>query len=150
MSDFDINFPPWINYGVGDKENNIKLKMDELVHKVWSPFNGCDAAQVFIFCMSYAVAKRRVPRRPPGGKGSMPASAFKRDMRDFMRIVAINHEDDLNVIKDPKDVVRIAEDYAYAGFLDVYDKVHQGNKKRMSPQNILRELLRDAVDEDKN
>lgn len=150
MSDFDINFPPWINYGAGDKENDIKRKMDELVHEVWSPFNGRDAAQVFIFCMSYAVAKERVPRRPPGGKGSMPASAFKKDMRDFMRIVAIKHEGDLNVIKDPKDVVKIAENYAYAGFLEVYDKILQGNKKHMSPHNILRELLRDAVEEDRN
>ena len=150
MSDFDINFPPWINYGLGDTENDIKRKMDDLVHGVWSPFNGCDIAQVFIFCMSYTFAKGRLPRRPPGGKGSMPASAFKRDMRDFMKIVAINHKGDLNIIRNPKDVVKIAEDYAYAGFLEVYEKVHQGNKKHMSPQNILRELLRDAVDENEH
>ena len=56
-SDFDINFGPWINYGKGDKKNKIGDKMEELVSMSWSPFNGCDYAQVFIFCMAYAVAK---------------------------------------------------------------------------------------------
>ena len=61
MSDFDINFGPWINYGNADKENGISDKMEELVSSSWSPFNGHDYAQVFIFCMSYAFAKNRLP-----------------------------------------------------------------------------------------
>ena len=48
MSDFDINFGPWINYGNADKKNGISDKMEELVSSSWSPFDGHDYAQVFI------------------------------------------------------------------------------------------------------
>lgn len=123
MSDFDINFP-WVNYGKSDKENKIGQKMEELVSMPWSPFNGCDYAQVFIFCMSYAYALGREPIDPPGNTGSMPPSAFKRDMRDFMKAIAIAHAKNLDVITKPNEVVRICEGYAYASFLEVYDKIY--------------------------
>ena len=32
MSDFDIKFGPWINYGNSNKEDDIKGKMTELVN----------------------------------------------------------------------------------------------------------------------
>ena len=150
LSDFDINFPPWINYGKGDKKNKIGEKMDDLKRESWSPFNGCDSAQIFIFCMAYAVAKnRRAEKRPPGGRGSMPGSAFKRDMRDFMKAVAIAHTSDLDIITKPNEVVKIAENYAYAGFLEVYNKIQLGNQNHMSRENILNEFLHEVV-EDKN
>ena len=94
----------------------------------WSPFNGCDYAQVFIFCMSYAFAKGRIPRKLPGGSsGSMPASAFKGDMRDFMKAMAVAHTKDLDVILKPNTVVKICEEYAYASFLEVYDRIKNRN-----------------------
>ena len=122
MSDFDIKFP-WIRYGVGNKKDEIKEKMMELTSAVWSPFNGQDMAKVFIFCMAYAVAKGFKPNKPPGSGGSMPASAFKSEMRNFMKAVAITHENDLDIITKPKEVVKICEGYAYAGFLEVYDTI---------------------------
>ncbi len=129
MSDFDINFTPWINYGRGDEENKIGEKMDELLNQSWSPFNGCTAAQVFVFCMSYAVAKGRNLVKPPGSKGSMPASAFNADMRDLMKAVAIVHAKELEIITKPKEVVRIAEGYSYASFNEVYEKIVKINSK---------------------
>ena len=129
MSDFDINFTPWVNYGKGDKENKIGEKMDELLNEPWSPFNGCTAAQVFVFCMSYSVSKGRNPVKPPGSQGSMPSSAFNAEMRDLMKAVAIAHEKELEIITKPKEVVKIAEGYAYASFKEVYEKIVKINTK---------------------
>ena len=145
MSDFDINFGPWINYGNADKKNGISDKMEELVSSSWSPFDGHDYAQVFIFCMSYAFAKNRVPTKPPGN-GSMPASAFKRYMRDFMKAVAIAHEKDLNVITDPNKVVKICEGYAYTSFLEVYNII-KDRDSAISNEMILESLLQEIESE---
>ena len=150
MSDFDINFPQWINYGNGDTENKIGDKMEDLVEANWSPFNGCDRAQVFIFCMAYAVAKNRIPQKPPGSSASMPGSAFKRDMRDFMKVVAIEHTGKLETITDPKEVVRIAEGFAYASFLEVYDKIQKGIKNGMTSTNILNKFLQEITSQEKD
>ena len=150
MSDFDINFPAWINYGKGDRENKIGDKMNELVTATWSPFNGCDIAQVFIFCMAYAAAKGRIPQKPPGSSGSMPGSAFKKDMRDFMKVVAITHTNKLEVTTDPKEVVKIAEGFAYASFLEVYDKIQQGIKNGITSKNILDAFLQDMISQNES
>lgn len=149
MSDFDINFGPWINYGNADKENKITEKMEELSTMPWSPFNGCDYAQIFIFCMSYAFAVGRKPVSPPSkGSGSMPASAFKRDMRDFMKAVAIAHTKDLDVITKPNEVVKICEGFAYASFLEVYDKI-KNRDTSISNEMILDSILQE-IDSKRN
>jgi len=140
MSDFDINFP-WIKYGVQDKTNKIKEKMDELKSAPWSPFNGCDYAEIFIFCMSYGFAKKREPIQPPDSQGSMPPSAFKRDMRDFMKAVAISSTNDLDVITKPNEVAKICEGYAYASFQEVYDKIKEDTSS--SPEMILDLMLQE-------
>ena len=147
MSDFDINFGPWLNYGKGDKENKIGEKMIELTSMSWSPFNGCEYAQVFIFCMAYAFAKGRKPNSPPSkGGGSMPASAFKKDMRDFMKVVAVTHKKDLDVITKPNEVVKICEGYAYASFLEVYNKIKTRDTS-MSNEMILDQMLHEIESE---
>ena len=140
MSDFDINFPQWVDYGNSDKDNKIGEKMDELTSQNWSPFNGYDYAKVFIFCMSYTFAKGKKPIPPPKRKGSMPSSAFDKNMRDFMKVVAIAHTRDLNIITKPNDVVRICEDYAYASFLDVYNTIKNRDLK-ISNEIILDSFL---------
>ena len=72
MSDFDIKFGPWINYGIGNKTDDVKGKMTDLVQEIWSPFNGQDRAKVFIFCMAYGFAKGIEPEKPPSsGSGSI-------------------------------------------------------------------------------
>ena len=145
-SDFDINFGPWINYGKGDKTNQIGDKMEELVSMSWSPFNGCDYAQVFIFCMAYAVAKGFKPNKPPGSGGSMPASAFKSEMRNFMKAVAITHENDLDIITKPNEVVKICEGYAYAGFLEVYDTI-KNRDSTISAEMVIDSILHEIETE---
>ena len=147
MSDFDINIKPWIDYGIGDKENNIKQKMTDLVSMSWSPFNESDRAQVFIFCMSYAFAKGRIPKDlPKSGGGSLPASAFKKDMRDYMKVVAIVHTNSLDIITKPVEVVNICEKYAYAGFLEVYDKIKNRNSS-ITNEMIMESLLNEIESE---
>ena len=138
MSDFDIKFGPWLGYG----KKEIGDKMTELVSESWSPFNGCDIAQVFIYCMAYAFAKGRSPNKPPGGSNSIPASAFKRDMRDFMKALSITHDGNLNVMADPKRVVKIGEGFAFAGFEEVYDRI-KNRRSEITPEQILEQILRE-------
>ena len=144
MSDFDIKFGPWINYGNSNKEDDIKGKMTELVNEIWSPFNGQDRAKVFIFSMAYGFAKGMEPVKPPqAGSGSMPASAFDKEMRDYMKFVAITDAKDLEVATDAKEVVRICEGYAYAGFLQVYDKI-KNRSSTIQPEAILEKIIQEV------
>lgn len=140
MSNFDIDFGPWINYGNANKTDQIGSKMQDLTTKEWSPFNGHDMAKVFIFCMSYAFAKKIPDPKSPPGSGSMPASAFDQEMRNFMKFVAIASEKNLDVIIDANKVVKICEAYAYSGFLEVYDKiVHR--ESSISHETILESII---------
>lgn len=141
MSNFDIDFP-WVNYGNANKSDDINLKMQELTTQMWSPFNGYDMAKVFIFCMAYGVAKGKQPQKPPGS-GSMPASAFDEEMRNSMKFVAIASMRDLDVITNAKEVVKICEGYAYASFLEVYDKLANRDSS-IPPETILESLIQDA------
>lgn len=144
MSDFDIKFGPWINYGNSNKQDEIKEKMNNLVTAVWSPFNGQDRSQVFIFCMSYGFGKGMEPiKPPPAGSGSMPASAFDKEMRDLMKFVAIANNKNFEVATDAKEVVRICEGFAYAAFLHVYDKITNRNSK-IQPEEILEKLIQEV------
>ena len=139
MSNFDIDFGQWVNYGNANKTDQIGFKMQQLTTQVWSPFNGHDMAKVFIFCMSYAFAKKREPQKPPGN-GSMPASAFDQEMRNLMKFIAIASKKDLDVITNAKEVVKICEGYAYAGFLEVYNEIANRDSS-IPPETILESLI---------
>lgn len=142
MSNFDINFGPWINYGNANKSDDIGFKMQQLTTRVWSPFNEQTMANVFIFCMAYAFAKKREPKSPPGS-GSMPASAFDQDMRDQMKFVAIASKHDLDVITNANEVVKICEGYAYVGLPEVYDKI-LNRKSSITAETILESLIKEV------
>ena len=98
-------------------------------------------AKVFIFCMAYGFAKGRKPVKPPGG-GSMPASAFDQEMRNYMKFVAIANKKNLDVITNANEVVKICEGYAYAAFLEVYDKISSRDSS-IPPETILETLVQE-------
>ena len=140
MSNFDIDFPPWVNYGNSNKE--IASKMEKLITKQWSPFNGEKMANIFIFCMAYAFAKGKTPEKPPGSGGSLPGTAFDSEMRNHMKCVAICEKKDLEVAINANETVKICEGYAYAGFAEVYDKI-ANSKSSISPQTRLETLIKE-------
>lgn len=144
MTEFDIEFAPWINYGNANKTDDIGSKMQDLISQPWSPFNGFEMAKVFIFCMSYGFAKKLTPERPPGS-GSMPGSAFDKEMRDMMKFVAIADKGNLDVITNAKEVVKICEGYAYGSFLEVYNKISSRDSS-VSPAAILETLIQETYD----
>ncbi len=113
MKEADILFPD-VNYGDKNKE-----KYNELVNKEWSPFLDHPIWEVFIFCMSYAYAKKLSPIEPTG-KGTMNAKVFLSPTRYLMRALAIDHYKDISVIKDTNKVVKICEQFANAGIEEVY------------------------------
>ena len=142
MSDAEIEFP-WVNYGASDKTR--KDRMTELTTQKWSPFNGYDNAAVFIFCMSYAFAKNKTPVPPSGSQGSMPPSAFKTDMRDMMRSLAIAKAGELRIIKKSagkEGYVKICESYANSGFDEIYNKL-KNRDSSISPENVLNGIFDD-------
>jgi len=143
LSDAEIEFP-WVNYGASDK--TTKERMTELTTQSWSPFDGYDAAAVFIFCMSYAFGKGKTPLPTPKGSGSMPPSAFKMEMRDLMRALAISKTENLKIIKKSsgkEGYVKICEDYAYSAFDEVYNRLKKRDST-ISPETILNEMLNEV------
>ncbi len=146
MSDAEIEFP-WVNYGASDKKT--KERMTELTTQSWSPFNGYDNAAIFIFCMSYAFGKDKTPMPPPKGSGSMPPSAFKSEMRDLMRTLAIAKTGNLKIIKKSsgkEGYVKICEEYAYSAFDEVYNRLKKKDST-ISPENNLNEMLNEIESE---
>ena len=138
----DIDFPR-VKTG-SDKVEKYK----ELIESEWSPFLGYDYWQVFIFSMSYAYAKKYSPKTVPGGAGNMPASVFKTNTRDLMRALAVVHTDDLNIIKDSRDYVKICEEFAYAGFDELY-KIIINSPPTERKEDILMNIIK-GISEDRD
>ena len=124
-ADIDIEFP-LVNFGGGSGgDQNAKQAMFDLTHEIYSPFNGCDNWQVFIFCCTYGFGKKKI-RKPVPGKGTLPTTAFRGNTRDVMRAIAIAETKDLRIIKKAtgKDgYVRICEEFAYASLNEVYKRI---------------------------
>ena len=129
----DINFPD-VNYGKANKD-----KMHELTVSEWSPFFGRSFWEIFIFSMSYAYAKKLEPKSVPG-TGTMPPDAFQQSTRYLMRSLAISAKNDISIIKKSKDYVKICEEYAYAGFPEVYAQI-KNNPTDKPVENILFNII---------
>jgi hypothetical protein len=135
MSLDDINFPD-INYGKKNKD-----LYDELTQAEYSPFFGCNYWEIFIFCMTYAYAKGLTPKEVPG-TGSLPARVFQTETRDVMRALAIDYTGSLDIIKNSREYVKICEQFAYAGFDEIYKRIT--DKASETPvEDILMNLIKE-------
>ena len=145
-ADIDIEFP-LVNFGGGKGgDQNAKQAMFDLTHEIYSPFNGCDNWQVFIFCCTYGFGKKKI-RKPVPGKGTLPTTAFRGNTRDVMRAIAIAETKDLRVIKKAtgKDgYVRICEEFAYSSLDEVYKRIRtmdDGTEK--SGEDVLNKMIKE-------
>ena len=87
-----------------------------------------------------------MPNESAGAGGQMPASAFKADMRNFMKAVAVAHTKDLEVILDTNKVVKICEGFASASFLEVYNEI-KNKDASISPEMVLDSILHEVESE---
>ena len=145
-ADIDIEFP-LVNFGGGKGgDQNAKQAMFDLTHEIYSPFNGCDNWQVFIFCCTYGFGKKKI-RKPVPGKGTLPTTAFRGNTRDVMRAIAIAETKDLRVIKKAtgKDgYVRICEEYAYSALTEVYNRIKSmDDDKVKSGEEVLNKMIKE-------
>lgn len=146
MSLDEITFPD-VNYGEDNKQRIKDLTVWE-----FSPFFGCDYWEIFIFCMSYAYAKGIMADKVPG-VGTLPAKAFLTPPRDLMRALAIDYtnknrkkNDEINpldIIKNPKEYVKICERYAYAGFEEIYRIIQNMDGQKTKPEDALMDLIKE-------
>jgi hypothetical protein len=134
----DINFPG----ARTGSENRTRYK--ELVESAWSPFEGHTYWQVFIFSMSYAFAKK-LETKPVSGERNMPADVFTAHTRNLMRALAIEHAGDLNIIKKSEEYVKICEEYANAGFQEVYQIIKTNDIDKTKPEDLLLNLIKNIV-----
>ena len=145
-ADIDIEFP-LVNFGGGaGGDQNAKQAMFDLTHEIYSPFNGCDNWQVFIFCCTYGFGKKKI-RKPVPGKGTLPTTAFRGNTRDVMRAIAIAETKDLRIIKKAsgKDgYVRICEEYAYSALIEVYNRIKSmDDDKVKSGEEVLNKMIKE-------
>ena len=146
QADIEIEFPS-VNFGgTGTSQESKKAKqvMFDLTHESWSPFNGCQFWQVFIFCCTYGFAHEKIRKNPPG-QGSLPPSAFKTETRDIMRAISIAETGKLQIIKKAsgkEGYVRICEEYAYSSLHEVYNRIKtQDDGKENSGEDVLNAML---------
>lgn len=134
----EINFPD-VKYGTKNKES-----YRELVEAEWSPFYGHFYWEIFIFSMSYAYAKGLIPKPVPG-IGNMPANVFQQPTRDLMRALATDYTKNLNIIKDPKEYVKICEEFAYVGFDEILKTIRDKSNKHS--EGVLMTMINEINEE---
>ena len=134
----DINFP-----GARTGTANTS-RYKELVESAWSPFVGYRYWNVFIFSMSYAFVKKLEPK-PVSGERNMPADVFTAHTRNLMRALAIEHEGDLNIIKKSEEYVKICEEYANAGFQELYQIIKTNDIDTVKAEDLLLNLIKTIV-----
>jgi len=144
--DIEIEFP-LVNFGGGKNgDEKAKTAMFDLTHETYSPFNGCQNWQVFIFCCTYGFAHKKVRKAPPGAP-AMPPSAFKSDTRDVMRTIAIADTKDLRIIKKASGkngYVRICEEYAYSALIEVYNRIKSMDDGKVnSGEEVLNKMIKE-------
>lgn len=145
---FLYDFPNYINYGHGDK--TIMAKMNELISEPYSPFQNFDMADVFLFCMAYAYAKKISPQKPPSASNGLPGSRFKDDRIIYlMKSLAIESTGKIETAIYAKDVVKICESYAYPGFKIVYDEIKKLANEKLHSEKILETLIKDCENNNK-
>ena len=142
---FWYDFPNYVNYGQGDKKNNIMKNMNDLIYEPWSPFNSHTMQEVFLFCASYAYARKLDPKKPPSASNGMPGTRFRNDgIINLMKAIAIDSTQKIETAINAKEVVKICESYAYPGFLHIFDEIVKLNKDGKSSIEILEILIRDC------
>ena len=140
MDNDDINFP---DVRTGTK-NTPKYK--ELVDAEWSPFIGYHYWEIFIFSMSYAFAKGLV-QKPVSGEQNMPARVFDASTRNIMRALAVEQSNDLNIIKDSQAYVKICEEFANAGFQEIYQIINENDPDKVRKEDILLNIIKSTINE---
>ena len=148
-ADIEIAFP-LVNFAIGTGgDKDAKIMVNALTRETWSPFNGCENWQPFIFCATYGYAKKK-SRIPPPGSGTMPASAFKTETRDLMRAIAIADTDDLRIIKKAsgkEGYVKISEEYAYSALKEVHDRLKtRDDGEEVSPEAVIEKMIHEVED----
>lgn len=140
MDNDDINFPD-VKTGT---ENTAKYK--ELTEAQWSPFLGKRYKDIFIFAMAYAYATKLIPEKV-SGEGNMPARVFDGPTRNLMRSLAVEHTNDLNIIKDSEAYVKICEEYANAGFKELYKIINENDLEKIHREDLLNSIIKNIISE---
>jgi len=96
--------------------------------------------------MAYAFTHKLAPKSVSGEK-NMPAKRFHAPERNMMRALAVEHTNDLNIIKDSSAYVKICEEYANAGFQEVYTIIKNTDLEKTKAEDILLNIIKNAVNE---
>ncbi|MDI1495469.1 MAG: hypothetical protein K8823_777 [Cenarchaeum symbiont of Oopsacas minuta] len=134
------NYFPDINYGESNKH-----MYTELINNSWSPFFEHSIWEIFIFCMSYAYAKKLNPK-DPDGKGTLNSKVFKPNTRYIMYALAIDHYDDIEVIKNSNKVVKICEEYANVGIKKIY-QIFKNKPSEVPIEKIFQDMISEINEE---
>ena len=117
MSSFEIDWPD-VAYDKGDLEFYASLVAEDSS----SIFKKKDRVDVFMYALALGFnARKRLPLVKKAA--NLNPSAISGDERWLMRSIAVTDTEDLNVIKDHKEVVKIAEEYANAGIIILRDMI---------------------------
>ena len=100
-------------------------------------------AEIFIFAMAYGFSSGLTPQPLDDPLKNMPQDAFKPDMRNLMRAVAIAHSKGIEVIMNHSDVVKICEEYANSAFPQMYNSI-RNRQVDLKPEEVLEKLVRDT------
>lgn len=119
-------------------EESKRQMYSELIESDGSPFQGAQQMEIFLFAMAYG--------RKKAGKVELQGSthplfnkpSLKEDQKWIIKSIAVKDAGTADVLRDEKEVYRIAQEYANGGIKELHGKV-------FAPGDALSELSTDVI-----
>jgi dnd system-associated protein 4 len=103
-----------------------------------SPFKDAQRLEVFLFAMSYGSKKAGKKELKGDRQALFNISSLKEDQRWIIKSIAVQDAGTTDVLRDEKEVFRLAQEYANAGLEELHGKV-------FGPGDALSELSSDMI-----
>lgn len=109
-----------------------------------TPFSRNIDLWFFVFCLAIKKGLDPINVRDSEGYNLIAdASVISSEMQAFMAIVAIEHSDDINIIKSQGAMIKICNAYASAGFKHIEGLINDGGGKENF--EIINKLLKEIM-----
>ncbi|QZY01221.1 hypothetical protein K6T25_15185 (plasmid) [Halobaculum rubrum] len=111
---------------------------EELQESDGSPFQGAQRMEIFLFAVAYGSKKTGKTSLTGDRQALFNISSLKSDQKWIIKSVAVRDARTTDVLRDEKEVYRIAQEYANSGLEELHGKL-------VGPTDALSELSTDVI-----
>ncbi|MDI6903764.1 MAG: hypothetical protein QMC77_08535 [Methanocellales archaeon] len=108
------------------EKNKREKEYEEIRKSTRSPFKGMEMWVIFLNAMIMGYRKKICTPLNGTRHDLFRASTLGSEGEWLIKSIAIVEKEDLNILLDEKEILKIAEEYANGGILLLYDKIFGG------------------------